>query len=109
AYAVVGNYSEWYWNSMTAGQSGRDNRPNALGTWYFHRKTYGEQFPYSDFAPMFRAELFDPAHWADVFARSGAGYVVLTSKHHDGYALWPSEQASKTWGRPWNSMEIGPK
>ncbi len=35
--------------------------------------------------------------------------MVLTSKHHDGFALWPSEQASKTWGRPWNAVETGPK
>ena len=109
AYAVPGNYAEWYWNAMTAGRSGRDNRPNSLGTWYFHRANYGENFPYSDFAPMFRAELFDPDHWADVFAKSGARYVVLTSKHHDGFALWPSEHATKAWGRPWNSVETGPK
>ena len=66
-------------------------------------------FPYKDFAPQFRAELFDPNHWADVFARSGAKYVVLTSKHHEGFALWPSKEASATWGRPWNAVETGPK
>ena len=54
-------------------------------------------------------ELFDPDHWADVFARSGAKYVVLTSKHHEGFALWPSKEASATWGRPWNAVEIGPQ
>ena len=58
---------------------------------------------------MFRAELFDPDHWAEVFERSGAKYVVLTSKHHEGFALWPSEEASQTWGRPWNAVEIGPQ
>jgi len=57
---------------------------------------------------MFRAELYDPNHWADVFLRSGAKYVVLTSKHHEGFALWPSAEASRTWKRPWNSVEIGP-
>jgi alpha-L-fucosidase len=34
---------------------------------------------------------------------------VLTSKHHEGFTLWPSKDASRTWGRPWNSVEIGPK
>ena len=47
--------------------------------------------------------------WADQFARSGAKYVVPTSKHHDGYCLWPSKEANKSWGRPWNSVDIGPK
>jgi alpha-L-fucosidase len=70
---------------------------------------YGAQFPYQDFAPQFRAELFDPEHWADVFAKSGAKYIVLTSKHHEGFALWPSKEASATWGHPWNAVETGPK
>uniref|UniRef100_A0A1S4LSB7 alpha-L-fucosidase n=2 Tax=Ixodes scapularis TaxID=6945 RepID=A0A1S4LSB7_IXOSC len=31
-------------------------------------------------------------------------YVVLTSKHHEGYTLWPSNASFN-----WNSMDIGPK
>ena len=91
-------YAEWYWNAMT---NGRDNpQANAIqtGTWAFHQKMYGADFPYQDFAPQFRAELFEPDHWADVFARSGAKYVVLTSKHHEGFALWPSKEASADLG-----------
>ncbi len=101
-------YAEWYWNAMT---QGRDNpKANAvqIGTWAYHQKVYGAEYPYQNFAPQFRAQLFDPDHWADVFARSGAKYVVLTSKHHEGFALWPSKEASVTWGRPWNAVEIGP-
>jgi alpha-L-fucosidase len=101
-------YAEWYWNAMT---NGRDN-PKATaiqtGTWDYHQKMYGAKFPYQDLAPQFKAQLFDPNHWADVFQRSGAKYVVLTSKHHEGFALWPSKEASRDWGRPWNSVEIGP-
>ncbi|MDX1984977.1 MAG: alpha-L-fucosidase [Bryobacteraceae bacterium] len=106
AYAPVGNYSEWYWNALSKGPVEK-GKPNP--TFQFHSRVYGENFPYHDFAPMFRAELYDPDQWADVFEKSGAKYVVLTSKHHDGFALWPSEHASRTWGRPWNSVEIGPK
>ena len=102
-------YAEWYWNAMTRGKNDPKADPIQTGTWAFHQKTYGADFPYQDFAPQFRAELFDPDHWADVFARSGAKYVVLTSKHHEGFALWPSKEASATWGRPWNAVEIGPK
>ncbi len=102
-------YAEWYWNAMT---NGRDNpKANAVqaGTWAYHKKLYGAGFPYQNFAAQFHAQLFDPNHWADVFARSGAKYVVLTSKHHEGFALWPSKEASATWGRPWNAVETGPK
>ena len=102
-------YAEWYWHALA---NGRDN-PQAddleKRTWMFHQKTYGADVPYQSFAPQFKAELFDPDHWADVFAKSGAKYVVLTSKHHEGFALWPSREASKVWGRPWNALETGPK
>ena len=65
----------------------------------------GADFEYRDFAPMFRAELFDPGLWAALFKRSGARYVVLTSKHHDGYCLWPTKSPYK---KNWNSMDVGP-
>jgi len=102
-------YAEWYWNALTNGRSNSKADELQKGTWAFHQKVYGADFPYQDFAPQFKAELFDPDHWADVFARSGAKYVALTSKHHEGFALWPSKEASATWGRPWNAVEIGPK
>lgn len=94
---------------MTAGKSNPEANDVQKGTWAFHRKWYGMEFPYQDFAPQFRAELFDPDHWADVFHRSGAKYAALTSKHHDGFALWPSKEASGTWVHPWNAMDVGPK
>ncbi len=101
-------YAEWYWHQMMEGKKSTAN-PVETGTWAFHQRVYGADYPYANFAPQFRAELFDPDHWADVFQRSGAKYVVLTSKHHEGFALWPSADASRTWGRPWNAVEIGPK
>jgi alpha-L-fucosidase len=101
-------YAEWYWHALTNGRSEKAT-PIQSGTWDYHRKQYGADFDYKDFAPQFRAELFDADHWAEVFRRSGAKYVVPTSKHHEGFALWPSREASATWGHPWNAFEIGPK
>ena len=102
-------YAEWYWNSLTNGKKASGPTGNGALTWQFHQRVYGPNFPYFDFAPLFRAELFDPDHWADVFLRSGAKYVALTSKHHEGFALWRSAEANRTWGRPWNAVDIGPK
>ncbi|NLH44075.1 MAG: alpha-L-fucosidase, partial [Planctomycetes bacterium] len=102
AWSVRGEYSEWYWNRITGDKAG--NGP----WWQYHAKTYGADFPYAEFAPKFKAELYDPNQWADVFLRSGAKYVVMTSKHHDGYCMWPSKEANRSWGRPWNSVDIGP-
>ena len=95
-------YAEWYWNHIA------DRNPTNVW-WQFHKQNYGETLNYQDFAPQFKAELFDANQWADVFARAGVKYVVPTSKHHEGFALWPSAEASRTWGRPWNAAEIGPK
>jgi alpha-L-fucosidase len=106
SFSEVGKYSEWYWNTLRKGPMEKD-KPNL--TWQFHKRVYGEDFPYFDFAPMFRAEMYDPAQWATVFQKSGARYVVLTSKHHDGFALWPSRHATATWKRPWNAADAGPK
>jgi len=102
-------YAEWYWNSLTKGQKAPGPTGDGALTWQFHKRVYGENFSYFDFAPLFRAELYDPDHWADVFHRSGAKYVALTSKHHEGFALWRSAEANRTWGRPWNAVDIGPK
>ncbi len=35
-------------------------------------------------------EGWNPGAWADLFKQSGARYVILVTKHHDGYTLWPS-------------------
>ena len=99
AWSVRGEYSEWYWNKIKSDATWRA----------FHEKNYGKDFSYQDFAPMFRAELFDPDLWAKTLAESGAKYVVLASKHHDGFCLWPSQEANRAWGRPWNSVDIGPR
>jgi alpha-L-fucosidase len=103
AWAEVGEYSEWYWRRILSGNE------KWASSARFHAKNYGADFNYMDFAPRFTAELFDAAQWADVFARAGVKYVVPTSKHHDGFALWPSAEASRSWGRPWNAVEIGPR
>ncbi|OLY94784.1 alpha-L-fucosidase [Cnuella takakiae] len=94
------SYSEWYWNRLP---------PKQKDFWAFHTRNYGENFTYPDFEKQFRAELYNPQHWADIFRRSGARYVVLTSKHHEGYALWNSPEADKAWGRPWNAVTGTPK
>ncbi|MFD7503215.1 alpha-L-fucosidase [Streptomyces sp. NPDC059850] len=40
----------------------------------------------------FTAAAYDPAAWARLFARAGARYAVLTSRHHDGVALWDTAE-----------------
>jgi alpha-L-fucosidase len=111
AFAPKGEYAEWYWERLRAPGNAASARDQEIRreTRAFHERVYGKDFDYADFAPRFRAELFDANRWADVLQRSGAKYVVLVSKHHDGFALWPSKEADASWGRPWNAVEVGPK
>jgi alpha-L-fucosidase len=76
-------YSEWYENSLRFPDS-----PVAR----FHRDTYGDR-PYAAFADDFVAGLatWDPTDWARRFAATGARYVVMVTKHHDGWCLWPTD------------------
>lgn len=78
-------YAEWYRNAMSIPGS-----PTAE----HHRQTYGDA-PYESFREQFEAGLdsWDPDGWADLFVQSGARYVVMVTKHHDGYCLWPTEVA----------------
>lgn len=95
---VYDKYAEWYWNKLV-------NSESKVNKYFrdFHLKTYGPHFKYQDFAPMFKAELFNPDQWAELFKKAGARYIVLTSKHHEGFTLWPSAQS---WN--WNSIDVGP-
>jgi alpha-L-fucosidase len=89
------SYAEWYWYRLEEKQ--KDFKA-------FHDKNYGSSFQYQQFEPQFTASMFDPKQWADVFKRSGAKYIVLTSKHHEGYCLWNSAEADRDWGRAWNAV-----
>jgi alpha-L-fucosidase len=112
AFASKGEYAEWYWERLRApGNADPSSRDASIRreTRAFHERVYGKDFDYANFAPQFRAEMFDADQWARMLQRSGAKYVVLVSKHHDGFALWPSREADLAWGRKWNSVDVGPR
>ncbi len=53
---------------------------------------------------MFTAALWNPAEWAAIISECGARYAVFTSKHHDGFANWPTKTSPG-----WNAGDVGPK
>lgn len=87
-------YAEWYGNTIRIPGS-----PAAE----HHRQTYGDA-PYDSFLDSWTASRFDPAAWASLFAEAGASYVIPTTKHHDGIALW---DAPGTGTR--NTVHRGPR
>lgn len=46
-------------------------------------------------AETWNPDKYDPKKWLSAAKKAGFGYSVLTTRHHDGYALWPSEHG--TW------------
>ncbi|CAN8001119.1 unnamed protein product, partial [Ixodes hexagonus] len=98
-YSVPSYVSEWFWwYWMDQGFPTNKKVPQ------FMKDNYPPGFTYPAFAKDFTCEFFDPSEWARIFEDSGARYVVLTSKHHEGYTLWPSNGSFN-----WNSMDVGPK
>ena len=89
-------YAEWYLNAM--------NYPDSE-TARHHKATYDDA-PYTDFKPVYEQRVnegWDPDAWAEMFYQAGARYVVLVTKHHDGYTLWPSAVTNpnrENWGSP---------
>jgi len=53
---------------------------------------------------VFNPTAFDPDQWMKAIRDSGAKYVVLVAKHHDGFCLWPTEQtAYSIKSSPWRN------
>lgn len=63
----------WYWQ--------KEKIQNFVN---FMKNNYPPDFKYADFGPLFSTKFFNASQWADIFQDSGAKYVVLTSKHHEG-------------------------
>ena len=55
-----------------------------------------KQTDYERYARYFEADLYDPVEWAAQAKRAGMKYVVLTTKHHDGFCLWDSKLTDYT-------------
>jgi alpha-L-fucosidase len=76
-------YAEWYLNSL---------RIDGSPTQSHHENVYGENFDYYSFRDTLinQTKNWKAEAWADLFSSIGARYVVLTSKHHDGFTMYPS-------------------
>ncbi|HKN34350.1 MAG TPA: alpha-L-fucosidase [Terriglobales bacterium] len=94
-YSVPAFGNEWYPRNMY--REGSEEYKH-------HIATYGAQdkFGYKEFIPMFKAEHFDPAAWAELFKKAGAKYVVPVAEHHDGFAMYDSGLSD------WTAAKMGP-
>lgn len=94
-FSVPAFANEWYSRNMYVKGSPE---------YEHHIETYGPQkeFGYKDFIPMFTADNFDPEYWAEMFAQSGAKYIVPVAEHHDGFQMYASDISE------YNAEKMGP-
>ena len=64
---------------------------NGIGeSWSFHNK----EISHADYMKQLKGytlQQYDPAYWADLIQESGARYAVITTKHHDGVAMYDTK------------------
>lgn len=105
-YSVPAYENEWYSHWMYVNKDNPEAKGGKPSKYYEHHvKTYGplDKFGYKDFIPMFTAEKFDAAEWADLFQKAGAKFAGPVSEHADGFAMWDSDLTE------WDAKDMGPK
>jgi len=98
--ARFGMFIHWGVYSVPAGVY-RGQRIGGIGEWIMHQA----RIPcaeYQAFARQFNPVRFDADAWVRLAKSAGMKYIVITSKHHDGFAMFASK-ASR-----WNIMDATP-
>jgi len=80
-YSIPAFKNEWYARNMHIKDSLEYNH---------HCETYGSDFAYKDFVPLFKAEKFSADEWLELFEKSGAKYLMPVAEHHDGFQMYKS-------------------
>jgi alpha-L-fucosidase len=75
----------------------------ARGEWVMNRERIPVQEYMDTYAQAFKAERFDPDAWVALARSAGMKYMVLTTRHHDGFCLWD------TGTTPYNAGRMGPR
>ncbi|MFN9124476.1 MAG: alpha-L-fucosidase [bacterium] len=87
--AKFGMFIHWGLYSVAAGEwNGKPVR--GIGEWILSNA----RITVEDYAPLqqrFNPVKFDAKHWVEIAKNAGMKYIVITSKHHDGFCLWDSE------------------
>ncbi|MDO6761255.1 alpha-L-fucosidase [Tamlana sp. 2_MG-2023] len=105
-YSVPEYENEWYAHWMYVNANNPEAKNGKASKFYEHHvNTYGtlDKFGYKDFIPMFTAEKFDAAEWAQLFKDAGAKFAGPVSEHADGFAMWDSDLTK------WDAKDMGPK
>jgi alpha-L-fucosidase len=87
--AKFGMFIHWGVYAVPAGTY-QDQQIKGIGEWIM-RNAEIPVAEYRAYAGRFNPVKYDPGLWARLAAQAGMKYIVITSKHHDGFALFPSD------------------
>ena len=84
--ARFGMFIHWGIYSVPAGTY-HDKRIGGIGEWIMNNGNIPVA-EYADYAKQFTADKFDADQWVQIAQDAGMKYIVITSKHHDGFAMF---------------------
>ena len=87
--ARFGMFIHWGLYAVPAGTY-EGERVEGIGEWIMERADIQVE-EYERFADQFNPVEYDPDEWVRIAKDAGMKYIIITSKHHDGFALWDSE------------------
>ncbi len=87
--AKFGMFIHWGPYAVPAGMY-QGKEVEGIGEWIMERASIPVE-EYEKFSRAFDPEKFDADRWVKLASDAGMKYLVITSKHHDGFALWDSE------------------
>lgn len=72
------------------------------GEWVLEKSKLSLEEYHNLAVSKFNPKAFDPFAWVTLAKDAGMKYITITSRHHDGFALWPTQQ------NDWNIKEASP-
>ncbi|GAA4341719.1 hypothetical protein GCM10023149_54190 [Mucilaginibacter gynuensis] len=98
--ARFGMFIHWGVYTIPAGQYNGKDIPG-LGEWIMHDASIPVA-TYKDYAKKFNPTEYNPEQWVQMAKAAGMKYIVITTKHHDGFALFDSKASD------WNVVKATP-
>ena len=98
--AKFGMFIHWGVYSVPAGFY-QDKPVKGIGEWIMNRGKI-PMAEYQAFAKQFNPVKFDADAWVKTAKAAGMKYIVITSKHHDGFAMFDTKVS------PWNIVQATP-